>query len=239
MFQLAGVAVFTTSCADRPTAGTAATVAVAHADTAAGRAAYEEGDYARAMSDWQSAADRGEADAQFGLGSLYELGSGDLKQDYHRADYWYQRAAAQNYVGARYRLALIWATGGDDFPADLAEAYKWVILAAESKGGWGSLAADLKIQLDKVMSAGQRAAGRNRVVAWKEAHPNTDNPVAATLPPEQPIGPSKPASPGCPGWPFPTMPCTERFPALSGPRPTAPTASAPSPLDAAAPLAKC
>jgi hypothetical protein len=36
MFQLAGVAVFTTSCADRPTAGTAATVAVAHADTAAG-----------------------------------------------------------------------------------------------------------------------------------------------------------------------------------------------------------
>ena len=121
----------------------AAAAPLAYGDATTGRAAYEKGDYARAMSEWQSAADRGDAEAQFGLGSLYELGAGDLKQDYKRADYWYQKAAAQGYGEAQYRLALIWAAGGDNLPADLVEAYKWVLLAAESKGVWGSLAADL------------------------------------------------------------------------------------------------
>jgi len=54
---------------------------LAYGGIAAGRAAYEKGDYARAMSEWQSPADYGDADAQFGFGSLYELGAGDLKQD--------------------------------------------------------------------------------------------------------------------------------------------------------------
>jgi hypothetical protein len=204
----------------------AAATHVAHSDTAAGRAAYEKGDYARAMSEWQSAADHGDAEAQFGLGSLYELGAGDLKQDYSRANYWYQKAAANNYVEAQYRLALIWVAGGDGFPADLAEAYKWVLLAAESKGVWGSLAADLKLQLDKVTSSGQQAEAKKRVAAWKEARePNKENPVVAAAPPGEPITPlGKPTTPaGCPGWPFPTLPCTEQFPPLPGPRATSPS----------------
>ena len=56
------------------------------ADAAAGRKAFESGDFARAVSEWQSAADNDDAEAQFGLGSLYEQGLGDLKQDYKRAD---------------------------------------------------------------------------------------------------------------------------------------------------------
>ena len=191
---------------------------LAHGDAAAGRAAYEKGDYARAMSEWQSAADRGDADAEFGLGSLYELGAGDLRQDYKRADYWYQKAAAQDYAEADYRLALIWAAGGENFPADIAEAYKWVLLAVDSRGVWGSLAADLKLQLDKVTSPAQQAEGRKRAAAWKEARNSTkDKFSAAATPPASANGqPGKPGTTGCPGWPFPTLPCTEQFPALPG-----------------------
>jgi hypothetical protein len=222
----------------------AAAAPLAHGDAAAGRAAYEKGDYARAMSEWQSAADRGDAEAQFGLGSLYELGAGDLKQDYKRADYWYQKAAVKDYIEAQYRLALIWAAGGDDFPADLAEAYKWVILAAESKGVWGSLAADLEVQLDKVTSLGQQAEGRKRAAAWIEARkPKQEAPVVAAVPPPaQPIGPAaKPGTTGCPGWPFPTLPCTEQFPALPAPRAATPAvvpplSPSPPPQTAKSPL---
>src|SRR5438105_10955462 len=139
------------------------------ADAAAGRVAFEKGDYAHAISEWQSAADHGDAEAQFGLGSIYEIGAGDLKQDYKRADYWYRKAAEQGEAEAQYRLALVSAAGGDNFCPDLIEAYKWVMLAAESKGVWGSVAADLTAQLDKVMRPREREAGKERAAAWHEA----------------------------------------------------------------------
>jgi Sel1 repeat len=195
-----------------------ATAAPAWSDAAAGREAYEKGDYKRAMAEWQAAADHDDPDAQFGLGSLYELGTGDLKQSYKQADYWYRKAARQGNREAQYRLALIWAVGSDDFPADLAEAYKWVLLAVESPGVWGSLAADLKTQLDKVTTADERLDAQKRAAAWKKE----EAPVAVVGPvtPPQPQGPgSKGGGSGCPGWPFPTLPCTEQFPALPGLQP--------------------
>src|SRR5208337_1817218 len=185
---------------------------------AAGREAYEKGDYKRAMVEWQAAADHKDPEAEFGLGSLYELGAGDLKQDYKQADYWYRKAADQGNSEAQYRLALIWAVGGDDFPPDLAEAYKWAVLAAEGKGVWGSLAADLKTQLEKVAGAGQQADGEKRVSTWREARASKkDEPAVTSAASSQPLVPAnKPGGTGCPGWPFPTLPCTEQFPALAG-----------------------
>src|SRR5205085_108587 len=47
---------------------------------------------------------------------------------------------------------------------------------------------------------------------------------------------------GCPGWPFPTLPCTEQFPALPGaqqrPNPSAAGASAAGPAVASVPAAR-
>src|SRR4051794_546719 len=74
------------------------------ADAAAGRQAFEKGDYKRAFTEWQSSADHGDAESQFGLGNIYEQGAGDLKQDYKRADYWYRKAAEQGNTEALYRL---------------------------------------------------------------------------------------------------------------------------------------
>ncbi|MBV9966730.1 MAG: SEL1-like repeat protein [Alphaproteobacteria bacterium] len=241
----------------------AATTAIpAAADVAAGREAFEKGDYQRAVLEWQNAADRGDADAQFGMGSLYERGAGALKQDYKRADYWYRKAAEQGNTEAQYRLALVWSAGGDGFPPDLIEAYKWTVLAAESKGVWGSAAAELKTQLDKVTSPHERDQGKERATAWQQARqskeeavaalpaPSAANPPpsAANPPPSatsappvtaHPIANPEPPAPltkstgGCPGWPFPTLPCTEQFPALPGGQGRSP-APAPPPAPAVA-----
>src|SRR5207247_159226 len=83
-------------------------------DAGAGRDAYEKGDLNRAMAEWQAAAERNDPEAEFGLGSLYELGLGNLKQNYKQADYWYRQAADHGNVEAQYRLSLIWATGSED-----------------------------------------------------------------------------------------------------------------------------
>ncbi len=212
---------------------------MARADSAAGRAAFEKGDFVQAMAEWTSAAERGDSEAEFQLGMLHERG--DLKQDYKQAGHWYEKAAEQGHIGAEYRLAWIWGVGGDDFPADPAEAYKWILLASE-KG----LATDLKAQLEKVLDRNQQAEGQKRAAAWKEAHAAKQAEPAVTAPPSgnagsPPIPPPRGSgaataatakSGGCPGWPFPTLPCTEQFPALGGapaqrtptpaPRPAAP-----------------
>ncbi len=200
-----------------------AVLPMAWADSAAGRAAFDKGDFVQAMAEWTSAAERGDPEAEFQLGMLHERG--DLKQDYKQADHWYEKAAEHGHIGAEYRLAWIWGVGGDDFPADPVEAYKWILLASE-KG----LATDLKIQLEKVLDRNQQAGGQKRAASWKEAHAaRPAEPAIAVAPPASAGSPSIPpphgsgAAPaataksgGCPGWPFPTLPCTEQFPALGG-----------------------
>ena len=133
------------------------------ADAAAGSAAFEKGDYVRAMAEWASAAERGDPDAEFGLGMLYERGDGAVRQSYKEADRWYQKAAEHDHVGAQYRLALIWSAGSDGFPADLAEAYKWILLASER-----GLATEVKAQLEAIMDRAQQADGKKRAAKWKE-----------------------------------------------------------------------
>ena len=235
-----------------------AMVQPALADAAAGRKAFESGDFARAVSEWQSAADNDDAEAQLGLGSLYEQGLGDLKQDYKRADYWYRKAAEKGSTEAQYRLALIWAAGGDNFPPDLIEAYKWAVVTVASKGVWGSAATEVQAQLDKILTGSEREAGKERAAAWRAAlSPRTastskkEEPTsaAATLPSvvASPASPPRVETPagGCPGWPFPTLPCTEQFPALgntvragSNPSPQAVTATVKKPIDELAAILK-
>jgi len=198
----------------------AASLTVARADIAAGQQAFDKADYARAMSEWQRAADKGDAEGQLGLGKLYEFGFGDLAQNYKRADFWYRKAADQNDAEAQYRLALIWAVGGDDFPPDLAEAYKWLVLAAENKGVWGTRAAEVKPQFDRLVGLADQAKGKKLAADWKDEHakataPNsTAQTPVSTTPAPAPLPSSK-----CAGWPFPTLPCTEDFPAFPGAAP--------------------
>jgi len=73
-------------------------------------------------------AEAGDADAQFNLGLMYDIGEG-VPQDYKEAIKWYSRAAEQGSDRAQHNLGLMYATG-EGVPNDYVLAYKWFNLAA-------------------------------------------------------------------------------------------------------------
>src|SRR5262245_3771239 len=61
------------------------TPAVAMAGSPEGNSAYERGDYATAMVEWQSVAKSGDATASYGIGQIYRLGKGVRYRDFEKA----------------------------------------------------------------------------------------------------------------------------------------------------------
>ena len=97
-------------------------------DIEIGLAAYQTGDFATALKEWQPLAEQGIAEAQYNLGVMYESGNG-VVQDYAEAVKWYRLAAEQGYAVAQYNLGLMY-DNGDGVVQDYAEAVKWYRLAA-------------------------------------------------------------------------------------------------------------
>jgi len=95
----------------------------------AGRAAYEAGDYATALENFQPLAEQGNAEAQFNLGFMHANGQG-VPQDYAEAVRWYRLAAEQGNAVAQAILGFMHANG-QGVPQDYAEAVRWFRLAAE------------------------------------------------------------------------------------------------------------
>ena len=104
--------------------------AVSFADDfeAAGEA-YEKGDYQTAFKIWKPLADKGDAQAQYNLGFLYENGQGVL-QNYTKAAKYYSLAAEQNYVSAQNNLGVMYKNG-QGVLQNYTEAVKYLRLAAE------------------------------------------------------------------------------------------------------------
>jgi TPR repeat protein len=80
------------------------------ADYQKGLTAYESGDYATALREWTPLAKQGNADAQFDLGVMYELGQG-VPQDGKTAVKWYRLAAEQGLADAQFNLGVMYAEG--------------------------------------------------------------------------------------------------------------------------------
>lgn len=83
-------------------------------------------------SNWkaaQTAAESGDAGAQFALGLKYSGESGP-SQDLDQAACWYRKAAEQNHAPAQFNLALM-LTSGHGVPRDEAAALTWTRRAAE------------------------------------------------------------------------------------------------------------
>ncbi len=99
------------------------------ADFEAGVAAFEQGNYARAILEFRRLAEKGDALAQFNLGLLYELGLG-AEADAGEAIRWYRRAAEQGVPAAQNNLGAIFKTGRGVAPDD-AQAFAWYRRAAE------------------------------------------------------------------------------------------------------------
>ncbi|WP_166039339.1 tetratricopeptide repeat protein, partial [Sphingosinicella sp. YJ22] len=96
----------------------------AAADVPAGIAAWQAGDYARAVAEWRPLAEAGDADAQFNLGQAYRLGRG-VPQDLRLAEQWFERAARQRHEQAGANLGLLLFQNGR-----AREAMPWIQAAA-------------------------------------------------------------------------------------------------------------
>ena len=92
-------------------------------------------DHAKAARWYRMAAERGNPDAQYNLGYMYEHGEGVL-QDFSEAARWYRLAAEQGDNDAQTNLGYMY-DHGDGVPQDYAEALRWYRLAAE-QGNYGA-----------------------------------------------------------------------------------------------------
>nr|WP_087575189.1 SPOR domain-containing protein [Sphingomonas sp. CDS-1] len=84
----------------------------AMADVKAGVDAWQQGDYAKAITVWQPLAQAGDPDAQFNMGQAYKLGRG-VKADPAAAIDWYRKAAKQGHSRAEDNLGLLMFQQGD------------------------------------------------------------------------------------------------------------------------------
>jgi TPR repeat protein len=96
-----------------------------------GATASERGDYVAAMALWRPLADEGNADAQYRIAVLYDLGRG-VAQNPQFAVQWYRRAAESGHANAQHNLATMYELGeGVEPEYALAAALAWFRRAAQ------------------------------------------------------------------------------------------------------------
>ena len=93
-----------------------------------GRRAYDAGHFTDAMGIWAELSRLGNADAEFGLGLLYDLGNG-TPEDPATALYWYKAAAEAGLPEAQFNVAAMY-DAGRGVPQDTASAAMWYARAA-------------------------------------------------------------------------------------------------------------
>ena len=91
-------------------------------------AAYQRGEFAAAARAFEPLAVRGDADAQYGLAVLYDLGRG-VARDLQAAAAWYRQAAEQGVSEAQFNLGAMYANG-EGVAEDMVSAYAFLALAA-------------------------------------------------------------------------------------------------------------
>ena len=102
---------------------------LAYAGFDEGMDAYDRGDYAKAYRQFKPLAERGDIDAQFYLGVMYDFGRG-VSQDCIQAIKWYRKAAERGFPPAQRELGGLYANG-QGVPQDHAKAVEWYRKAAE------------------------------------------------------------------------------------------------------------
>ena len=87
-------------------------------------------DYTVAFKLLKPLADRGDAEAQCVIASMYHLGLGIEKNGFEAVK-WYKKSAQQGYPVASNNLAGIYLIGDCNVTADRKEAAKWYQLSKE------------------------------------------------------------------------------------------------------------
>ena len=94
------------------------------ADLQKGMAAGACGDYATALAEFRPLAAQGNAEAEYELGLMYDLGLG-VPHDYAQALTWYRKSAAQGNSSAQVNLGVMY-NHGRGVPQDYAQALAWL-----------------------------------------------------------------------------------------------------------------
>jgi hypothetical protein len=93
-----------------------------------GNAAFNAGRYGDALNAWSAAAGSGNAEADFDLGLLYDLGNG-VPESAETAFRWYKRAAEAGLGTAAFNVAVMYDSGRGA-PPDRTQAAVWYARAA-------------------------------------------------------------------------------------------------------------
>jgi len=101
------------------------------AEARRGAEAHKEGNFAQAQEILRPLAAKGDVDAQYNLGMMYDYGKG-VTQDYKEAVKWYLLAAEQGSASAQYNLGVMY-DNGEGVIQDYVRANMWFILVT-SKG---------------------------------------------------------------------------------------------------------
>ena len=94
-----------------------------------GYEALSKKDYVTAANEYRPLAERGDPEAQYRIGRMYEFGNG-YAQDKAQGIAWIRKAAAQGHADAEQELGVIYATG-DGVKQDDVQAVAWFRKAAE------------------------------------------------------------------------------------------------------------
>jgi formylglycine-generating enzyme required for sulfatase activity len=94
-----------------------------------GKEHYDNDNYTEAMACFQKAAEKGNAEAEYHIGELYDYGFGVDEDDEIAAD-WYKKSAEKGYAEAQDRLASMYFVG-NGVGKDYEKAAKWAQKALE------------------------------------------------------------------------------------------------------------
>ena len=137
-----------------------------------GIAAYRAGEYKKALDILEAPAMRGNAEAQFFMGQLRELGLG-MPASRDRALFWYSQAAAQGHVAARAALETM---GAGDELANEVKPLTGAALRPAAPGGAGAAALASDADRLQAMLDGTQPFGPARARQWAEAmQPRAEN----------------------------------------------------------------
>jgi len=126
---------------------------------------------AKAVELYRQAANMGDAEAQYQLGTCYDLGNG-VAQDYKQAVHWYTKAANQGYATAQYNLGLCYDEGYG-VAQDYKQAVHWYTKAANQ----GVAAAQHNLGLCYYNGNGV-AQNKARALEWHKKAANQGYPLS-------------------------------------------------------------
>ena len=120
------------------------TKAIYGADFQKGVEAYNNSDYLTALREWAPLGKDGDADVQYNLGVMYDLGQG-VPKDYKIAAKWYKLASEQGHANAQAALGQMHQKG-EGVPKNLIRAYMWISIAVSAGVKYADEAKDILVK---------------------------------------------------------------------------------------------